>query len=50
MLKNEGTSGGVAQLGVEQVPLGSMRGTSQDESLDDGRGPRPVTWNEGVTE
>ena len=46
-------SGGVAQLGVEQVPSGSTRGTeqSQEESLHAvGEGPRPATHRYGVTE
>ena len=46
-------SGGVAQLGVEQVPSGSTRGTeqSQNESLHAvGAGPCPATRRDGVTE
>ena len=43
----------MAQLGVEQVPSGSTRGTEQshDESLHvAGMGPRPATRRDGVTE
>ena len=53
MLKKEGISGGVAQLGVEQVPSGSTRGTEQshDKLLHVvGVGPRPATRRDAVTE
>ena len=45
-------SGGVAQLGVEQVPSGLTRGTvqSQNEALHVGVGPRPATRSDPVTE